>query len=219
MPVRYKLDQVIEILQNNGCELLSKEYKNNTSILEFRCKCNNNIEMAFKKYLVQLCCDECNQKTLKKIYKYNFEQVKKYFQDNDCELISENYINNHKLLDYICKCKNTSKISFKSFLDGQRCSKCAIEKRKITNLKIYGNECSMNSKDKIQQRKKIQPEITNKRKTTNLEKYGVEIATQNPLINQKREETNLKKYGASCALKLKEYDEKRKNTNIKRYGF
>ena len=32
MPVKYKLDQVIEIFKNNECELLSKEYKNNKSI-------------------------------------------------------------------------------------------------------------------------------------------------------------------------------------------
>lgn len=219
MPAKYKLDQVIEIFKNNKCELLSKEYKNNTSILKFLCKCNNNIEMTLKKYLVQLCCDECNKKILKRIYKYDFEQVKKYFQDNNCELISENYINNKQNLDYICECKNLSQISFKAFLNGQRCSKCAIEKRKITNLQSYGNECSMNSKENIAQRKDIQVELTKKRKTTNLKKYGVEIATQNPLINKKREETNIERYGVSCVSKLKKYEDKRKNTNMKRYGY
>ena len=32
---KYNFDQVIEIFKNNNCELLSKEYKNNTSILEY----------------------------------------------------------------------------------------------------------------------------------------------------------------------------------------
>jgi hypothetical protein len=216
---KYNFDQVIEIFKNNNCELLSKEYKNNTSILEYKCKCNNKIEMTFKKYLVQLCCNECHKKTLQRIYKYDFDQVKRYFEDKNCDLISTEYINNKTDLEYICECKNRSKITFKSFLDGQRCSKCAIEKRKITNLNIYGNECSMNSKEKIEQRKQNQTELTKKRKSTNLKKYGVEIATQNPIIDQKRQETNLEKYGETCALKLKEYDDKRKNTNIKRYGF
>ena len=217
--IKYTLNQVIDIFKNNNCELISKEYKNNTTPLNFKCKCDRNTEMTFKKYLVQLCCNECHKTTLKRVFKYDFEQVKKYFQDNNCKLISEEYKNNKEPLEYICECNNKAKICFKSFLEGQRCSKCAIEKRKITNLKTYGNECSMNSKQRIQERKINQVKLTEKRKATNLKKYGVEIATQNPLVNQKRENTNLEKYGVNNTLKLKKYEDKRKNTNVIRYGF
>ena len=101
--------------------------------------------MSFKKYLVQLCCGECHSKILTRRFKYTFNEVKKYFEDNNCELISTEYINQVTNLDYICECKNQAKIIFKAFLNDQRCSKCAIQKRKDTNLERYGNEVSMNS--------------------------------------------------------------------------
>jgi hypothetical protein len=217
--IKYKLDQVIEIFKNNNCELLSKTYKNNTTELDFKCKCNNNVKMSFKKYLVQLCCNECHKKTLTRIFKYDFDYVKKYFQDNNCELLSKEYKDNKSDLDYICKCKNKAKICFKAFLNGQRCSKCAMEKRKNTNLELYGNECSMNSKERIQQRKENQSDLTKKRKETNLKKYGVKIATQNHLVSKKREDTNVERYGFEYACQNVEVKEKIKATNLERYGF
>lgn len=216
---KYNLDQIKEIFKNNDCELLSKDYKNNKDILKYICKCGKNKEIVFKKYLVERCCDECHKKTLSRIFKYTYDEVKTYFQDNNCELISTEYKNNKNLLEYLCECKNKAKISFKAFQIGQRCSKCAIEKRKITNIEIYGNECSMNSKERIQERKENQVDLTKKRKQTNLKKYGVEIATQNPLVNKKREETNLERYGVASVSKLKKYEDKRKSTNMERYGF
>jgi hypothetical protein len=47
---KYTLDQVNEIFKNNNCELISETYKNNTTVLEFKCKCDDKIEMTFKKY-------------------------------------------------------------------------------------------------------------------------------------------------------------------------
>ena len=167
---KYNLDQIKEIFKNNDCELLSKDYKNNKDILKYICKCGQNKEIMFKKYLIERCCNECHKKTLSRRFKYTYDEVKTYFQDNNCELISTEYINNKNLLEYLCECKNKAKICFKAFQSGQRCIKCAIEKRKITNIQIYGNKCSMNSKERIQERKENQVDLTKKRKQTNLKK-------------------------------------------------
>ena len=115
-----KLAITKEVMEDVNTELLSKDYKNNKDILKYICKCGKNKEITFKKYLVERCCDECHKKTLSRIFKYTYDEVKTYFQDNNCELISIEYKNNKNLLEYLCECKNKAKISFKAFQSGQR---------------------------------------------------------------------------------------------------
>jgi hypothetical protein len=52
MPTKYTLQRVQEIFKENECELISDEYEHNKKVLEFRCKCDQIIQMTFKKYLV-----------------------------------------------------------------------------------------------------------------------------------------------------------------------
>lgn len=62
-------------------------------------------------------------------YKSNsFEVVKKYFEENGCELISDDYQNANELLTYICNCGNKSRIRFSAFKRGQRCKKCGVRR-------------------------------------------------------------------------------------------
>jgi hypothetical protein len=197
---KYSFEKVQETFLLNNCMLITKTYKKNTDILKFICKCKVENEMSFKKYLVQLCCNQCHSKTLTRRFKYTYQQVKKIFEDNKCRLISTEYKNQITNLDYICECKNEAKITFKMFLQGQRCPKCAIQKRKETNLERYGNEVAINSNkikevwiEKVKNRTD-EEEIQNKRKETNIEKYGEEF----PFLKMK--ETYLEKYGVEYAM-------------------
>ena len=223
---KYSLKQIEEIFLSNGCHLLSTEYSNNKDILEYTCKCGKNKKITFKKYLVDLCCDECHEKSLTRKFKYKYQDVYKYFQDNNCELLSKEYLNNKSNLEYICECKNKAIICFKAFLNGQRCSKCAIEKRKITNLELYDNECSVNSEkikekwiDKIKNRTdNDKKDIKDKRKKTNLEKYGKEYGLQVSEIRDKGKLTSLEKYGKEFTLQVSSIRDKGKATMIEKYG-
>ena len=93
MGIKYTLEQVIEFFIENECILLSTEYTKNTQVLKFTCKCENEIDMTFKKYLVQKCCDTCHSKTLQRRFKYTFEEVRKIFTDQKCVLVSIEYKN------------------------------------------------------------------------------------------------------------------------------
>jgi uncharacterized protein with PIN domain len=57
--------------------------------------------------------------------KYKLEEVKNVFEENNCKLLSDSYVNNHTKLNYICECGNEAEITFKMFLRGQRCMKCS----------------------------------------------------------------------------------------------
>jgi hypothetical protein len=223
---KYSFETVQSIFNINNCTLITTVYNKNTDPLKFICKCKDEIEMTFKKYLVQLCCNKCHSKTLSRRFKYTLNEVQKIFQNNNCELVSTEYKNQITNLDYICECKNKTKISFKAFLNGQRCQECAIQKRKDTNLVRYGNEVSMNSEElkeiwveKIQNRTdEEKSDIQNKRKVTNLEKYGVEHSLQSEIVKNKSKETCLEKYGVEYSIKSSIVKDKIKETMIERYG-
>ncbi len=223
---KYTFNQVTKIFEQNNCELLSTEYTKNTNILQFKCKCGIQNEMSFKKYLVQLCCNDCHSKTLSRRFKYTFEEVKETFEKNNCKLLSTEYKNQLVKLDYICECNNQSQICFKDFLSDRRCKKCAIQKRKETNLERYGNEVSMNSEElketwvhKVKNRSEEEREsINNKRKETNLEKYGKEHTLQVPELRELGKQTMMEKYGGAHVFESKEIAARIKQTNLERYG-
>lgn len=61
--------------------------------------------------------------------KHTIESVRRYFKDNNCELLEKEYKNNHYTMIYMCKCGNLSKISLSNFKKGKRCAKCGGTER------------------------------------------------------------------------------------------
>ncbi len=57
--------------------------------------------------------------------KLTYEYVKKYFEDNDCELLENIYVNSGTKMKYKCVCENISHIKFNQFRIGQRCMNCS----------------------------------------------------------------------------------------------
>lgn len=85
----------------------------------------------------------------------------------------------------------------------RRCKECANK---------YSSEKRKSKSEKEKQ------QILEKRKQTNIQKFGVEFASQSKDIQQKVVETNLKRYGVERPLQNDEINRKRKQTNIERYG-
>ena len=61
-------------------------------------------------------------------------------------------------------------------------------------------------------------EILNKKKKTNLDRYGFEEANQSPEIKSKIKQTNIHRYGCSCTVHNEDIQEKSKQTCLRRYG-
>ena len=85
----------------------------------------------------------------------------------------------------------------------KRCKECAI--------RYSSNKRKAKSAEEKQQ-------ILDKRKQTNLKKFGVEYASQSREVQMKVVETNLQKYGVERPLQNTDINEKRKQTNLRRYG-
>jgi len=95
--------------------------------------------------------------------------------------------------------------------------------KKIKEKITWWDKKSLEEKQKILERKKKTNlkkygvenyTNTEKKKQTNLKKYGVEHPLQRPEIQEKMKETNLERYG----VKYYNNPEKRRQTNLERYG-
>lgn len=65
----------------------------------------------------------------------------------------------------------------------------------------------------------IKQKIIDKRKNTNIKKYGATAPCCNKDIQNKVEQTNLTKYGVKSTLSIKEVRDKIAKTNLERYGY
>lgn len=92
---------------NRGSELLS-EYKNNRSILKFKCsKCGTSEYFRFNSIIKSnsdCLCKECSKLKFSEVKKRNIFEVKKWFLDKKSKLLSE-YKNCFSKVSFVCsKC-------------------------------------------------------------------------------------------------------------------
>ena len=120
---------VKEAFKSRGCTLLSNEYKNRDTPLEYICRCRHSFKKPFKHFIsTNGFCKNCGNDKSGKTKRYSYEEVKKVFSDANCELLSMEYIASNRCLSYICSCGEISNTIFSSFLQGHRCKKCGRDK-------------------------------------------------------------------------------------------
>lgn len=106
----------------------------------------------------------------------------------------------------------------KHFGSVEKAHKSSAEKSKKTKLERYGNEVYNNSEKSSQtwlsKTDKEIEEIVNKRKETNLLKYGVEVPTQNEEIANKMKHS----WHNKSEEEIQEFVNKVKSTKLKLYG-
>lgn len=147
--------EVEKIFRDGGCELLSENYKNSSTKLEYKCSCGNVSEILLYRFKKGCRCKKCGYKKVAQRCKHSYEYVNKYFRERSCILLSTKYVNAHTRLDYICSCGNRSKITFNSFQQGVRCDVCGLKKvLEVTRysydyVKKYFEDhgCVLNSKE------------------------------------------------------------------------
>ena len=132
-------------------------------------------------------------------------------------------------------CKFGNKLQFNTYEKGYR-KGCILGNRCkcVSELRMTNQSATLKSKYGVTKVSQI-PDIVDKRKATNLKKYGVEwsqqldsyrkaassrIKTPEQMAQAKNKttQTNLKKYGVAHHMQLLEQQQKVKNTNVQRYG-
>jgi len=108
--------------QNKGWTLVSTEYFGNLKKLNVICPNGHATTILWNNFKKGQGCKLCSDGTWK------YEDVKKYFEEQKCTLLSLKYNNGNEKLDYICVCGNTAKIRFSEFKKNGRCKLCGINK-------------------------------------------------------------------------------------------
>lgn len=136
MTKKHTLVHVQNYFKEQGCELLETEYKNANTKMKYLCNCGNKSTMTFANFQKGKRCRKCSG-----YEKHTFEDVQKYFKEQDCELLSTEYIDNRTKMKYICSCKNISETTFGHFKKGVRCRKCSgYEKHTFEDVQKYFKE-------------------------------------------------------------------------------
>ena len=150
---RHSYEYIKKCFKENNCELLSKEYKNGTILLDYICECKNVSKICFNNFNQGQRCSKCKNKKIGDAKRHSFEYIKQFFLENDCELLESSYINNRSPLKYKCSCGNESTICFEKFQIGQRCMKCSSITEKHTFEYVYDffakNNCVLLSTEYI----------------------------------------------------------------------
>ena len=150
MSKKLTLEYVKGYFDEQGCELLEKEYKNSKTKMRYRCSCGNVSEIAFTTFKAGHRCNICGSKKRIEKTKHAFEYVYNYFKEQKCELLEEKYINNSTNMKYKCSCGEKGKINFNNFQNGHRCVKCSGNEKltyKFVKLFFEDNKCELLEKE------------------------------------------------------------------------
>lgn len=101
-----------------GWKLLS-QYERSSIPLKVICAMGHETHITWNNFQRGQGCGVCAGNI-----KFTYEQVKQYFADHGCELISTSYEASVKPLEYRCLCGTTASIDFGNFRLGRRCQNC-----------------------------------------------------------------------------------------------
>jgi hypothetical protein len=130
--LKHSYEYIYNYFKENDCELLSPVYINNKQKLEYRCVCGEISTIAFADFQSGSRCWNCKSIKTGNRDRLSYEFIKNEFKNGSCVLLSENYINAHSKLQYICECGEVSYITYDKFKAGQRCNKCIKTNARFT---------------------------------------------------------------------------------------
>lgn len=126
--LKLTIDFIKKKFEEAGCVLLSTEYKNSKTKLDYICSNGHHTKIAWNMFKRGRRCVKCRNEKTGDRRRLNFDYVRSEFAKMDCKLLSTEYNGSQTLLDYICECGEISKITWGNFQQGVRCIKCGHEK-------------------------------------------------------------------------------------------
>jgi hypothetical protein len=113
------VEQVRKSFEKEEYTLLSKEYKNAYTKLDYVCSKGHKHKIVWGNWQQGQRCPFCYGNI-----KPTIEQVKMSFEKENYILLSEKYVNSYTKLDYICPKGHQHSIKWNHWQQGQRCTVC-----------------------------------------------------------------------------------------------
>ena len=134
MKERFKLNYefVKNFFEKENCVLISKEYINARTHLEYICNCGSKSTIVFDSFKRDNRCKNCGNKKNSIKQTLTQEEVAKNFSDYGCELLEE-YKKARVPVTFRCKCGRIGFKSLNNFQKKPNCKYCSLENRKGEN--------------------------------------------------------------------------------------
>jgi DNA-directed RNA polymerase subunit RPC12/RpoP len=130
MSRKYTIEFVRAEFEKEGYILLSKEYINAHSKLEYICPSGHRHSIRFYSWLSGKRCPYCAGN------RNNIVGIREEFKKEGCILLTKVYHNQNQKLEYICSNGHNSKTSLKNWTKGIRCHQCFIDKQRLSIKQI-----------------------------------------------------------------------------------
>jgi hypothetical protein len=124
------IERVILDFNSEGYTFISGEYTNNVSVLIVKCTRGHEFETSRVKWTAGNRCPICYFERI------NIQFVKESFEDENYKLLSNEYIDAHSKLKYICSNGHEHEISWAAWQQGERCYHCRNLKHRVSIKEI-----------------------------------------------------------------------------------
>ena len=118
------LEYVKEKFAEKGWELLSTEYKNAHTLMDYICDKGHKHSIQWANFQQGFGCPQCHYEHLSEIKRMSYEDVEKYIEKQGYLLLSDKYKNAHQKLLIQCPHGHIFTMNFDKFKSGQRCPIC-----------------------------------------------------------------------------------------------
>lgn len=122
---KLRLDTVQDFVKSFGYEVLSKNYGNTRTKMEFKCPEKHTFRMAYNDFKLGKRCPVCAIESKKDLKKFTIDKIESLFSKEGYTLISKDYSNSQEILETICPEGHDASISLYEFKKGVRCKICA----------------------------------------------------------------------------------------------
>ena len=118
------LEYVRNKFEEKGWTLLSTEYKNAHTLLDYVCDKGHKHSIQWANFQQGFGCPDCHFEHLSELKRMSYEEVKEYIEDQGYKLLSNTYKNAHQKLEIECPDGHIFKMNFDKFKIGQKCPIC-----------------------------------------------------------------------------------------------
>lgn len=129
---RLSYEEVKQYFAEQGCELLSNEYKNAHTKVKYRCSCDREAEIVFYSFKAGNRCRQCGNAKISERFYYDQTKAEEKFKAVGCQLIGE-YLGASKKVSFRCHCGEISEGLPNNIWRSGRCKKCGLKARSGSN--------------------------------------------------------------------------------------
>lgn len=129
---RHDFEYIKKVFEDNGCQLLDTEYKNNITPMQFICSCGNVGKTDFYRFKNGVRCKRCGYAKNAEANRLSIEYVVSSFAERGYTVLGEYVKANDPVL---CRCSNGHKfkLSFANLSKGVGCRHCYWERNRGQN--------------------------------------------------------------------------------------